>query len=89
MPFKDYREESKIGWGKECLSEKNLNREELEFGCLLRIADAMEIMAKNNANLIEERDRYEKWYQEARDRNEQLHHSISGLRGHITRLKKK
>ena len=56
---------------------------------LLRIAEATELMAQNHKELIEDRDRYERWYREEQERRYGLEKTIAGLRGYITRLKKK
>jgi len=88
MPFKSYREESKINWGKELCEKQHPDKEDLQFGCLLRIADATELMAKNHQRLLDERDRYKIWYEQERKTNQRLLNSNAGLRGYIKRLKK-
>ena len=68
-----YREISKADWGHpriEGESEIDHKRrvasaddnDGINTGCLQRIADAIEIMAKNHAELIEDRDKYERWF---------------------------
>ena len=56
---------------------------EIDVGSLQRIADACELMAKNHAELIRERDQYERWWRDARTREEKLRRRV------ITRMKRK
>lgn len=63
--------------------------EEINSGCLQRIADATEKMAMNYTTLLNERDRYYKWYMEQQEVKEKLYRRISALKGVITRMKKK
>ncbi len=86
MTFKSYRAESRADWGTS--EEGSLSIEQINCGAHLRIADAVEAMAKHHVTLREERDRFERWYKEARAREEKLKHSNAALRGYITRLKK-
>lgn len=88
MPFKSYREESKTNWGNNLAEGQSVTREDLKFGCLLRIADATEKMALRYSELIDRAERYERWYEEARARAAKLYRSNAALRGHIKRLKK-
>lgn len=60
--------------------------EQIKVGTMQRIADACELMAKNHGNLIEERDRYKRWYEDERQRREHRDNEIRGLRGRITFL---
>lgn len=60
---------------------------EVNTGSFQRIADACELIARNHAQLIADRDMYEKWYVEWRDRAEHYGRSVSALRGVITRMK--
>ena len=57
------------------------------LGFLLRITEAVEVIAKNHNELIRDIDRYRKWWKEERIRADGLERTISALRGHITRLK--
>jgi len=63
--------------------------DQISAGCLQRIADATELMAKNHGALIDERDRYKRWYEEERARNSALQRRINSYRGTVTRLKRK
>ena len=89
MSFKNFKDESRINWGRELCDKQQLPNNEIQLGAIMRIADAVEVMAKNHQQLIDERDRYKKWYEDGGQRREKLYRQISGLRGYITRLKKK
>jgi len=89
MPFKSYREESRENYGQKLESEKDaMCNDQIKLGCLLRIADATELIAKNHQKLIDERDMYKRWYEEACQRNLTYLHRIAGLRGYIKRLQR-
>lgn len=88
MPWVDDRKNSRIQWGRHCNGDKNPDHDAIKLGAVLRIADACELMAKNHAALIAERDRYEHWYKEARADNERLSRRINALRGVINRMKR-
>lgn len=84
MAFKNYREESKGGWGRDA---EFITNEELTLGCMLRIADATELMAKNHTDLVKKLE-HEKGMSEAyRTRWEGAERRASALRGVITKLK--
>lgn len=51
--FKSYRKESRTDWGET--REGNLCRDQVMLGAVLRIADALETIAQNYQNLINER----------------------------------
>jgi hypothetical protein len=77
------REDSKKEW------QSAATIEHFKVGCLQRIADAVEQMAVSYDTIIRDRDRFERWYKEERERNKKLWHRNIGLRGAITRLRKK
>jgi hypothetical protein len=87
--FKSFREESKTNWGVTQDEKDPLNNDQLRTGAMLRIADATEKMARNHIDLINDRDRFERYYREARAQNRSMFKSMAGLKGQITRLKKK
>lgn len=64
------------------------NHEELQTGALLRIADACEAMSKNHQALINEVDKYQRWYTAALAKVDERDRTITALRGVITKLKK-
>jgi len=62
---------------------------EIQTGCLMRIADAAELMAKDHQRAINDRDMYKRWYQDERARHTLTQRSNAALRGVITKMKKK
>lgn len=62
--------------------------EDINSGCLQRIADATEKMASNYTALQNDRDMYKRWYNQHREEKEGLYRKISALKGVITKLKK-
>ncbi len=52
-------------------------------------ADACELMAKNHSKLIEERDRYYRWYKDEQAEKNRSYRRNSALKGVITKLKNK
>ena len=54
MSFKDYRKESRANWGTS--QSENLTPEQIRLGALLRIADAIETMAKSYNEMRMNRD---------------------------------
>ena len=87
MSFKRFREESRKEWGRETLAE--LANEDIQTGALLRIADAVEKMAKSYDGMRIDRDW---WKSEAERRQEEvkgLRHIIRGLRGALTKARKR
>lgn len=52
MAFRNYREESRKGWGTE---DSQIGKEELTVGCLLRIADALESLNRSWSGLQQEK----------------------------------
>lgn len=82
---KDLREASRIMW----TNDKPATTENITLGCILRIADASELMAKNHKQLVDERDRYKKLYEEKRDTVHKRDRTIRGLRGALTREKRR
>jgi len=80
-------EESKKIWFTE--TDHSLDVETVKAGCLMRIATATEAMAQNYKALIDERDRYKRYYEEQKRRAETLERQNAALRGHLTRRKKR
>jgi hypothetical protein len=85
---KYYKEESRKNFYKSAEEGKNLCQDQLQFGAILRIADAAEKMAANYSGLIADRDYYQKRMKESEKENRCLRRSIAGLRGYIKRMKK-
>lgn len=81
---KFYKEQSRLNW---YTNADKLDIEQLKFGAILRIADSLEKIEKRYSDLINEKERFEKWYREECDRNRKLNKKISGIKSHTTRLK--
>ena len=64
------------------------DNDQIQLGCLQRIADATELMAKNYQDLVDERDKYIRWYESSERTLKHLEKCNSALRGVITKLKK-
>lgn len=63
--------------------------EAVNAGSLARIADATEKMSVRYDQLVEDRDRYKRWYDDERARNKKLRNRVAGLQGAFGRIKKK
>ena len=83
-----WKDASRIAWENGSLSDAQLGTERLTVGCLQRIADATEKMAHNYQQLITERDRYERWYEQEKRSRQALERRVAALRGRITKLLK-
>ncbi len=77
------REASKGNWGHVD------GYESINTGSLQRIADSCELMAKRYQELIDDRDRYKRWYEERGQRIDSRDRTIANLRGQVTKLKNK
>lgn len=62
--------------------------QEVRDGALLRVADAVEKMARRHTDLIDERDRFERYYRQESQRRAMAERRIAALQGVITRMKK-
>ena len=80
-------EASRCGWSAP--NEGKPNTEQLKLGCLQRIANAQEEMAKGWIELREDRDRKDRYWKEEVERRRGLERQVSALRGVITKLKRK
>lgn len=86
----DYRKESRTNWGtvKENGDLTSLSFQQIELGCILRIADSMELMAKDRLEL----ERQNKQLGElASNRNveiQSLKKSVASYKGKWNKLKK-
>lgn len=81
-----YIEESKRGWYST--SDKPTT-EQLQLGCLQRIAAATESMAKHNDQLVRERDgaRADRDYWQ--DEAERMTRRLNAMKGQVTKLRRK
>ncbi|MGI9036681.1 MAG: hypothetical protein ACR2GD_11665 [Pyrinomonadaceae bacterium] len=91
--IKSYKEMSRTSWGSAAEMPAN---DEIQTGCLQRIADSAETIARNylellkeNENRRKEADKYYQWYQNERRENEHLKRSITAHKANYTRLKNK
>lgn len=85
MSFKPYREESRANWG--VTTDGNPTIEQINCGAILRIADAAELMAKNHAQLVADRDRFERWHLQGNAALETERRRNAALRGIVKKLK--
>jgi len=89
MSNRGIKEESRREYFKVLADEVGFSNDDLKTGCLMRIADATEAMALRHTELIKQRDKFERWYNDERKRRWHLERSNAALRGHIKRLKNK
>ncbi len=89
-----YKDESRINWIRNAETPRGAN-EIIKIGCLQRIADATELMARRYSelmarrysDLIAERDNYRRLYEEEAERRRFSDRSRAALRGVIARMK--
>lgn len=87
MTFKNYRDQSRnVQWGTNSDSD-SLSFEGINCGSLLRIADSMEVVAKEYNAILADMKFYQKRYHELLDKVERLKRSNAALRGVITKMK--
>lgn len=84
---KSFKDESRKAWQRS--DDKQVTEEQMIIGCLQRIADATEVMAKNYVQMENELKKYKLWYQEERTEKERLQRSIVAHKANYTRLKNK
>lgn len=90
MHFLNFRDESRKEYGtKQPSADSCLNNEQLKIGAILRIADAVEDVAKDYRQLQKEHDRLSQAYRRQGQYLEMSQRSNSALRGVITKLKRK
>ena len=86
MPeVKSYKEMSRIDWGRAVEAP---NTDQIKLGCIMRIADATELMAKSNADLVWQRDHFKRRAHNAEASLSTMTRSRNALKGVITRMKK-
>ncbi len=86
MSHQSCKEKSRLDWGSSQLEK--LTIEEIKCGAILRIADAMELMAKRYNDLIAERDQYQRSRDYFLDRSKTLERSNRSLRACLKKTKK-
>lgn len=85
--FKNYRDLSRINYGRQFQENEHVKQDDLLTGCLLRIADSTEAMAKNYVQLQSDLDWYRSQYREQKGEIERMTKRINSLKGWVTRLK--
>ena len=65
-----------------------VTNEAIQTGALQRIAEATELMAKDHARLVRDRDYWHRRWSDERKDSERIARSNASLRGHISRLKR-
>lgn len=84
---RSYRTESRADWGT--VDDGPVATDQIKLGCMLRIADATELMSRNFVSMqndLESTKRNRDFY---REKYHQALASNAALRGVITKLKKK
>lgn len=74
-------EHSRVQWCNTNGDSDIPSDDRIQIGCLQRIADAAEKMAKSHDALIQEAARYKRWYEQEKAAAERLRRSNSALRG--------
>lgn len=82
---KSFKDQSKLDW--QVRGDLPITNEQIQIGCLQRIADATEVMAKNYIELFAEKEKFRRWYQDERDWRESLERSLRTHKGNYTRVK--
>ena len=85
MIQKSFRQESKRNYVQELEDNEGMCLDQLKLGAIMRIADAIEIIAKEHQSLIEERNRYKRWFEDERQITKRLVNRNTRLRGYIKR----
>lgn len=86
MAHRSYRAESRSDWGTN--DGGGLDRGQIELGCMLRIADATEVMSRSFTQLLADIKYLRERNVTLTDDNEHLKRRIGALKGQITRLKR-
>ena len=79
----DYRNDSRLAWSRD-----HTTNDDIKVGCLQRIADATEVMAKEYNRLLQDNKWLRQRAESADACSKRLARSNAALRGQITRLKK-
>lgn len=69
--------------------DAGVSREWIHTSALLRIADAVELMARRYQELVNDAEYYRTAFKNEQEANQRLNNTIRSLRGHITRAKNK
>jgi hypothetical protein len=84
---KSFKEQSRDNWYPQ--DDFLMSNEQLKAGCLQRIADATEIMAKNYVQLQEDAKMYKEWWEQRVETCNRLNRRIAALQGVITKMKRR
>jgi hypothetical protein len=82
-----FTNESRKGWHRPGGVEAS--NDDIKVGCLQRIADSVETIAKDKERLEANRDYWKREAERLQKIRERLERQNSGLRGVITRMKRK
>lgn len=86
MAFKSYRDASRDNWGVE---KGNIGMPQVQTGALLRIADAVEKMAKRHDEMVNARDYWQRRAETVEVELERERRRNAALRGHLSRVKRR
>lgn len=81
-----YRKNSRKEWSRP---DEKIYDEDLKIGCLQRIADATELMARRHQELLDEKNDAINSRDYWRALHDEIERSNRSLRGQITKLKRK
>lgn len=84
---KNYKDASRANWART--DNRNPTTEQLQLGCLQRIADATEAMAKNYVQLEKDVEFWKREYYHEKNRKDAWQRSATSYKAHFTRLKNK
>jgi ribosomal protein S17E len=88
MAFRSYKEESRrIRWGTS--GEGSLTLDQINTGCLLRIADSLERMEEPYLVLLRNVEVLKKSCETRESEIENLRNRIAGYKAHITKMKRR
>lgn len=65
--FKSYRDISRVNYGRHFEDGENANQDDILKGCMLRIADSTEAMAKNHVQIQSDLDWYKSQYRKQKE----------------------
>jgi len=91
--YSDYKKMSKQDWGEYHPNANGLppdvkfwpGHQAMQTGCMQRIADATEAMAKGYVHLQNDRDWYKKMHAESLEKRTKLERSITAYKSNMTR----
>lgn len=86
--LKKYKDESRKDWGMRLDDDETISHELIQLGAVLRIADATELMAKSHAQLVTDRDYWERRAKNAEAAAKRGDYRERNLKGQLTKLKK-